>query len=643
MKDQSTFNHANETVTNGEPPVVNSAKTFAQIKESMYHALETYSNVHRGSGHFSMLTTKLYEDSRRIVLDYLDLSPSKYTVVFGGLLSEHYLAPALEKHIVKRLDSSDFELNLGVIALVIKKKSLPKTPTMGGGGTTKMIATSWVIWADSPERFEPGTPAIINVIGFARALQLAKMHGERIFSFSTQTASNNLSEETNGLRGKELLRRLNQAIIGKDMKVPTSKGDETYIHLDNSASTPALKPVWDTFAEALTLPAPELKSLVDRAKEICLNFVEAPPDKYDVLFTRNTTEAIHVASTCMSEPTNDEPRLILSSLLEHSSNDIPWRMLPNTKLLRLECDQFGFFDMKQLEEMLKEKQLGDSPNPIQLVALNGASNVLGSCNSIHEMGTIVKKHNTRLLVDAAQLIAHKKVVIKNSGVDFLAFSAHKIYAPFGCGVLIFKKDHFQPDESQKELIDSFALENAAGIAALAKSLQLIQKVGFEHLADEEQGFVKKTVPRLQKIRDLNLYGISGLPSERKTDRLGILVFEIKNRMPAKLAKALAYQGGLGVRYGCHCAHIIIKHILNVGPGLERFQKFIQILFPAIRFQGLVRISFGIGNQESDIDKFLTTMESIGNKEKDTEPYTASQTKSRINHWIKERIRMVFPA
>ncbi len=163
---------------------------------------------------------------------------------------------------------------------------------------------------------------------------------------------------------------------------------------------------------------------------------------YEVIFTSNATEAINLVAESLSRESEDgtEPVLI-NTLLEHSSNDLPWRMLPGYSLIRLYVDDEGFMDLKELEKLLSDyNQNGQhGKKRIKLVAVSGASNVLGVCNSLEEISRIVHSYGARLLVDAAQLIAHRKVDMEACGIDYLAFSAHKVYAPFGCGVLVARK------------------------------------------------------------------------------------------------------------------------------------------------------------------------------------------------------------
>jgi selenocysteine lyase/cysteine desulfurase len=159
-----------------------SNQPFEELVRSVYAALETYSNVHRGSGHFSMVTTHLFEQARNIVLEYLGLSKRKYKVIFCSALSASKLTVKLEPESYRILSCIDFGLPLGVRAVAVKRKALPKSvPFQTGGGTARLMATDWVVWEKAPDRFEAGTPAIIKIIVFAKALQLIMQSDKNIF------------------------------------------------------------------------------------------------------------------------------------------------------------------------------------------------------------------------------------------------------------------------------------------------------------------------------------------------------------------------------------------------------------------------------------------------------------------------------
>jgi selenocysteine lyase/cysteine desulfurase len=210
-------------------------------------------------------------------------------------------------------------------------------------------------------------------------------------------------------------------------------------------------------------------------------------------------------------------------------------------------------------------------------------------------------------VDAAQLTAHRRIDIEGWGIDCLAFSAHKVYAPFGCGVLVVKKGLLDFDSSELKLIKSSGEENAGGIAALGKALVLMQRIGMDLIQDEEQHLTRRTLMGLSKISGLKMYGITDPDSAGFAHKIGVIVFSLKAKMSNKVAIELAERGGIGVRYGCHCAHIIIKHILHIGPLLEQFQGLILTLFPGLTLPGLVRVSLGIANSEEDVDTLIRVL------------------------------------
>jgi selenocysteine lyase/cysteine desulfurase len=199
------------------------------------------------------------------------------------------------------------------------------------------------------------------------------------------------------------------------------------------------------------------------------------------------------------------------------------------------------------------------------------------------------------------------------GIDWLAFSAHKVYAPFGTGVLVARKGliNFKPDELEQ--IRLSGEENAGGIAALGKSLLLIERIGFDLIQDEEKALTKRALKGLNKIDGLKVYGISDPESPAFSQKGGVIVFFLKGIMSNNVAEALAIQRGIGIRSGCHCAHILVKHILGVSPGLERFQRVIFNLFNGLRPPGVARISFGIENSAEEVDIFIKVLENIAGK------------------------------
>ena len=213
-------------------------------------------------------------------------------------------------------------------------------------------------------------------------------------------------------------------------------------------------------------------------------------------------------------------------------------------------------------------------------------------------------------MDAAQLVAHRKVEMEGCGIDYLAFSAHKVYAPFGSGVLLVRKGLLNFSPAELELIRSSGEENVGGIAALGKALVLLQRIGLDVIQEEEQALTGRALRGLAQIPGLTIYGIKDPDSPRFAQKGGVIVFDLKDIMANRVAKELAERGGIGVRYGCHCAHLLIKHLLNIPPLLEQLQGLILTLFPQARLPGLIRVSLGIENSAEDVDTLIHVLGKI---------------------------------
>lgn len=616
--------------------MMNKTDSFIELEKSVYAALETYSNVHRGSGHFSMVTTRLYEQARDIVLDFTGLEKGKFVIIFCSPRYAEILSARLKPDSYKVISSQSFGLPLGVRALAVKKNKLPGgVPFLTGGGTTRLISPGWVIWASGTDRFEAGTPAIINVIAFARALQLIKQHGHEIFlgpHDETLTASEILyRDDLEKFTGKELLNKLRRTVIGNGILVPTVEGIKPYINLDNSASTPAFEAVWKAVYQIWHQPITVQQETILEVRSVCAGALGAPLMNYDIFFTSNTTEAINMASESLYREVEHgiEP-VVLSTLLEHSSNDLPWRF-NNFRVIRFSINREGFFDTEELERLLagynQKKEYGNER--IKVVAISGASNVLGSANDLKSISLIVHKYGAKLLVDGAQLVAHRKIEIEQWGIDLLAFSAHKVYAPFGTGVLIAAKGLLKFNSTESDQIKSSGEENVAGIAALGKSLLLMQRIGMSLIEEEEKALTRKAIQGLAGIDGVTIYGLKDPSSPQFDRKVGVIVFTVKGFMSDKVAKELSMRG-IGIRYGCHCAHMLVKNILGVPPSLEKFQKIIARLFPRLRFPGVARISFGIETTEAEID---TLIEVIGKIAKKTPLLNRKETEKQIDEFI----------
>lgn len=247
------------------------------------------------------------------------------------------------------------------------------------------------------------------------------------------------------IKNKKNIRDL---FIGLDEKVCDCNGKYINgINFDNAATTPPIKSSID-YMEKLSntyasigrgtgQKAEITTNLYHESKDFIMNFFNVRnKDKYVVIYVNNTTEGINkLARTLIKE----ENEIVISSRMEHHSNDLPWRNRGQVDYI--EVDNDGRLKINELEEKLI-KNCGR----VKYVSLSGASNVTGYINDIHNIAKTVHKYGAKLIVDGAQLVPHRKVSIsgknEDEDIDFLVFSSHKIYSPFGIGVIIGLKSVF---------------------------------------------------------------------------------------------------------------------------------------------------------------------------------------------------------
>jgi selenocysteine lyase/cysteine desulfurase len=244
------------------------------------------------------------------------------------------------------------------------------------------------------------------------------------------------------------------------------------------------------------------------------------------------------------------------------------------------------------------------------VAVSGASNVLGVFNDLAEISRIVHRYGARLLVDAAQLVAHRKVDMASCGIDYLAFSAHKAYAPFGTGVLVARKGLLAFSAAELEQIEASGEENVGGVAALGKALVLLQRIGLDVVREEEQSLTARALLGMARVPGLKIYGTSDPESPTFADKGGVIPFNLGNSISHGVARELAERGGIGVRAGCHCAHLTVKRLLEIPPWVQQLQRAIVTLAPRVELPGVVRVSLGIENTEEDVDALVSVLEAI---------------------------------
>ena len=603
---------------------VKPTNAFALLKHSVYKTLETYSNVHRGTGHNSMITTALFDQAREVVLEHLQLNKKKYVVVFCNPRRMNIFKMQLNPIDYHVISSKDFDLPLGIRALAVKKKKLRKCSVIyTGGGMIKQVTSNSVIWADLPERFEAGTPSTVNIITLAKAIQLTEKYGKinkendtaQVLSLAEIFYQDKVLEHS----GKELLFKLKNLLIGNDNIVPTIEGLRPYVNLDNAASTPTFLPIWDTYCKVLKQPGENSQEIINEVRKICSNFLNAPLEKYEIIFTSNTTEAINLVALSLTRSLRekDEP-VIINTVLEHHSNDLPFRYIPNSTLIRIAIDDEGFIDLNELESTLKEYNIDHKQGNkrVKIVAVSGMSNVLGTYTDLRSISRITHQNNAHLLVDGAQIVVHHQIDINDLDIDYFAFSGHKNYAPFGSGALIAKKRHLKFEGNELDEIFSSGEENVLGIATMGKALFLLKKIGMEIVEEYEKDLTRRTIKRLNEIKDVEVFGVTDLNSTKFNNRGSIVSFSLKKVPHNIAAKELAEYGGIGIRSGCFCAHILIQQILKIQKIRSLGAQMTSIIIPEktrMLLPGLLRVSFGIENDKTDVETLLKTIETVMKK------------------------------
>lgn len=423
-------------------------------------------------------------------------------------------------------------------------------------------------------------------------------------------------------------------IVGLDTLVPLLDGTERpYVFLDNAASTPTFRRVLQRIEEFMPwysgvhrgtgFKSQIATQLYDSAHAVCGRFVGADPETNIVIFLKNTTECVNKLARRFNFEKDD---VVITTGIEHHSNDLPWRKV--ARVVHVGIRDEGYLDMDEMEQTLHQHA-----GRVKLVAVSGASNITGICSPIHEIAERAHAVGARIFVDAAQLVAHRPVQMLPDDdpghIDFLAFSAHKIYAPFGTGVLIGPMEFFrngEPDSVGGGVAAIVTLDhvewnpaphrdeagspNVVGGIALAEALCMMKRFGMDAVAGHERTLLEYTLARMKAIPDIRLYG----PTEKLDDKVGVIAFNIDGIHPGLVGAILGAEGGIGVRAGYFCAQPYVKRLLNVAAEQARDSGCGVVATEATTFPGMVRASFGCYTNQSDVDTFLETLQMIAQRE-----------------------------
>lgn len=425
---------------------------------------------------------------------------------------------------------------------------------------------------------------------------------------------------------------LRDRIVGLDRPVPLLDGSTvTYVNLDNAASTPALKDV----AEAVDRFLPYYASVhrgtgfksrlstvaYEQAHEIVGRFVGADLRTNTVIFGKNTTEAVNKLSYRLPLPPD---AVVVTTQLEHHSNDLPWRN--RSRVVHVRATPEG-----RLDEEDFDRQLAAHAGHIALVAVSGASNVTGFIQPIHRLARKAHAAGARILVDAAQLAPHRRVDMKPDQdpehLDFVVLSAHKMYAPFGTGALVGPREVFMhsgpeyPGGGTVEVVtldevhwagepdrDEAGSPNVLGAVAMAAAALALMQVGMDNIAAHEETLIAYALQKMQAIPGVKIYGETS--PARAGEKVGVIPFNLAGASHFLVAAILGYEGGIGVRSGCFCAHPYVVHLLHLNAGEAATWREQMLSGNKSHMPGMVRVSFGCYSNAGDVDRLVAMLDRI---------------------------------
>ena len=249
----------------------------------------------------------------------------------------------------------------------------------------------------------------------------------------------------------------------------------------------------------------------------------------------------------------------------------------------------------------------------KLVAVSGCSNVLGSINDIGGIGRLAHTYGARILVDGAQLAAHRRVDVDSACIDYFVFSGHKMYAPFGSGGLIVRKSLLDFHESMVHEIERSGNANVVGIAAMGKAMKLLDSIGFDVVAEWEEALKSRLLEGLGNIPDVRVFGHHGSAPDKGLGTGPVVSFRMRETHHNLVTKQLAEKGGITVRNGCLCAHLLVKHLMKMSMAQRLLSNLSMIMFPEFTkkfLPGIVRMSFGIGNIREDVDRVIEQLAGV---------------------------------
>ena len=351
--------------------------------------------------------------------------------------------------------------------------------------------------------------------------------------------------------------------------------EKPLIYLDNGATTQKPYVVIDTLEQiykkqnssihrGIHYLSEQMTEAYETARDTVRKFINALSTT-EIIFTHGATSAINAVAFSFGEKYVNAGDEVLISEMEHHSNIVPWQMLCERKQAKLKVIPFndkGELILEEYEKLLTEKT--------RIVAVNYASNSLGTVNPVKEITRMAHEKNIPVLIDGAQIVQHGHVDVRDIDCDFFVFSGHKIFGPTGIGVLYGKEkmlEELPPYQGGGDMVDCVKMKkttynelpykfeagtmNYTGAIGLGKALEYVESVGIDDIAAYEAEMLQYTNRQLEAVDGLTIYG-------NAPGKINVFSFLLKDIHPYDAGMVLD-KLGIAVRTGTHCTQPVMDH------------------------------------------------------------------------------------
>jgi selenocysteine lyase/cysteine desulfurase len=422
-------------------------------------------------------------------------------------------------------------------------------------------------------------------------------------------------------------------LVGDGLPVPCADGTERpYLSMDAAASTAALPqvaarvtdflPWYSSVHRGAGRKSQVSTAAYEDARSAALAYSGRPADGGGdiAIICRNTTEALNHLAYRLRLAADD---VVVTTVAEHHANLLPWTRAASGRFV--ECGSDGTFGVDDVQAALDQR-----PAP-RLLTVTGASNITGWMPPLTEIIEAAHDRGIPVAVDAAQLAPHRPLP---AGADFLAWSGHKMYAPFGAGILVGPRgafsdgDPFLAGGGAVDLVDldevlwsappereEAGSPNVIGAVALHAAIDTLTGIGWPALIDHERRVAAALRRGLAAIPGVRLLG-PGLD----TETLPVAAFTVDGVPHALLAARLAAEDAIGVRHGCFCAHPYLMRLLGyTQQDVHRYRDQVRH-GDRSSMPGAVRASAGLGTTVEDVSRLLAAVARIAGGEEPPVPY-----------------------